>query len=318
MCSGAGGRRLGARDLVEVAVAEHRQPDQLLGRERQPRVGVRGVLLADAQQPREAAYVARVEAAERPEQQRLGAAVVDVVGGLVVVVVDVDRGAQRVEQRQHGRVLDERAGRRGRPRPGRRPRRGRDAAAGCWPGRSAPARPSGPTGRRPRGGPGGAGRRGARPRRARCRRCSTATRPSSRASSAATGREERLAGRRRRWRRAARCRPATRWVATSSRGPNRRVVRSGDHRRGRAVGAREVGGELEDAAHLGTRGSRRSTGAGRRPRPGRRRRRRARGAGRPGRGRCPGTRRRTRGGTGARSSSRWAVASITARRIRSA
>ncbi len=58
--------------------------------------------------PGQAAHVAGVEAAERPEQQRLGAGVVDVVGGLLVVVVDVDRGAQRVEQRQHRRVLDQR------------------------------------------------------------------------------------------------------------------------------------------------------------------------------------------------------------------
>ncbi len=103
---GCGG--LGPGHLVEEPVVEHREPDQLLGGQRQPPLFAGGVLVAGAQQPGEAAYVAGVEPAERPEQQRLGAGVVDVVGGVLVVVVDVDRGSERVEERQDRRVLDER------------------------------------------------------------------------------------------------------------------------------------------------------------------------------------------------------------------
>ena len=104
--AGCGGLRAG--DVVEEAVAEHCQADQLPGGRRQPGLGVRGVLLASTQVPGQAAHVAGVEATERPEQQGLGAGVVDVVGRLLVVVVDVDRGAQRIEKRQHRRVLHER------------------------------------------------------------------------------------------------------------------------------------------------------------------------------------------------------------------
>ena len=52
------------------------------------------------------------------------------------------------------------------------------AAAGWSGGPTAPARPSRPTRCRPRGARGAAGRPGARPRPGRCRRCGTTTRPS--------------------------------------------------------------------------------------------------------------------------------------------
>ncbi len=94
-------RDLGTVEVVEEAVAEDRTTDQLARGQRQPAVRPREVLLARAQQPREAAYVAGVEAAERPEQQRLGPAVVDEVGGVLVVVVEVDRSPERVEEGQH-------------------------------------------------------------------------------------------------------------------------------------------------------------------------------------------------------------------------
>ena len=64
--------------------------------------------------------------------------------------------------------------------------------------------------------------------------------------------QERLGARRRRSAPGRPMRPATRWVATSSRGPNRRVVRSDTTGAGDRVGAAELGGELEDAADLGS------------------------------------------------------------------
>ena len=56
----------------------------------------------------QAAYVARVEPAERAGQQRLRPGGVDVVDVVGVVVVEVEHHAQRVDQRQRGRVADQR------------------------------------------------------------------------------------------------------------------------------------------------------------------------------------------------------------------
>ena len=90
-----------------------------------------------------------------------------------------------------------------------------------------------------------------------------------------------------------------------------------DHVGGRAVGARELGREVEDAAHLGAAEAvdrlvrvaddgEVAAVAGERAEQAR-----------PGRGRCPGTRRRRRGGAGPQLVA-VASASIVARRIRSA
>jgi hypothetical protein len=66
---GAGRRHLGTLEVVEEPVAKHGTPDQLARGERQAPLCSRLVLLSRAQEPREPAYVARVEAAERTQEQ---------------------------------------------------------------------------------------------------------------------------------------------------------------------------------------------------------------------------------------------------------
>ncbi len=116
------------------------------------------------------ADVGGVEARQRRDQQPLGRHGVEVVGVVGVVVVEVDHGAQRVEQRAYGGLAHQRrlvAGHLdGHAGTGEAAPQHRDGGAA----RSGPAPPSATTGRRPRDGPAAAGRPAARPRRARCRR----------------------------------------------------------------------------------------------------------------------------------------------------
>ncbi len=99
---------LGAVEPGEEARLHDRAPDQVARGPRRPALGLALLLLAGAQPPGEAAYVARVEAPERPEEQRLGPGGVEEVDVVGVVVVEVHDGAQCVEQRQHGGVADQR------------------------------------------------------------------------------------------------------------------------------------------------------------------------------------------------------------------
>ena len=193
-------RRAPGRGPTSGPSSPSRQPgsttaraDQLARGARRPLLGLALLLLAGAQLPGQAAYVAGVEPAERAEQQRLGAGGVEVVDVVEVVVVEVDHRPQRVDAAAAPPGRGPAAPRRWRPRPGRRRRRGRGAAAGSTCGRSGPGRPCRPRRCRPRGGRGAAGRRGARPRRARCRRCGRRPGPRRASPAAACGVEERLA-----------------------------------------------------------------------------------------------------------------------------
>ena len=66
------------------------------------------LLVALAQGTGERTHVGGVEAGERRDQQSLGRHRVEVVGVVGVVVVEVDHGAQRVEQRAYGGLAHER------------------------------------------------------------------------------------------------------------------------------------------------------------------------------------------------------------------
>ena len=301
-----------------VRDVEHGPPDQLARVAAGSRSSAcAALLLALPQLPGQAAYVAGVEPAERPGQQRLGPGGVDVVDVVGVVVVEVEHHPQRVDQRQRGRVADQRhlvAGHLDRHPGGAEGAAQRRDATG---GRTAPAPPSRPT---------------AMPssrwaRRSRSARCSasarslskvrTTTRPSPCSPGDGRRREERLA--RALGDAAGQPDPAGDPLG----GGEDAAARTGGWSpsattsAGRAVGARERRSGSRGCRAPRRRGRRRSTGAGRPPRPGRGRRRRSPAAARPGRSRCPGTRRRRRARSSARSSSRCTVASIVARRIRS-
>ena len=103
---GGGALDVGSFHAVEEAPLDDGEPQQLA--RRAARVGVGEVLLPRAEAAHERAEVGRIESAERREQQRLDPTGVEEVGRVGVVVVEVDHGAQCVEQGQDGGVADQR------------------------------------------------------------------------------------------------------------------------------------------------------------------------------------------------------------------
>ena len=101
--------RLGAgRQPLQRRGVEHGLAEQVARGSRGALLGVGALLLACAEAAREPAYVTGVEATQRAGQQRLGACGTDVVGVGGILLVEVDHGAQGVEQRQHRGVAHQR------------------------------------------------------------------------------------------------------------------------------------------------------------------------------------------------------------------
>ena len=212
------------------------------------------------------ADVGGVEPAERERRAAPSTrSAVDEVGVGGIVLAGVDDGAQRVEQRQHGRLAHQRGVVGWPPRPARPRRRATGAAPGCVarPDRTSTAISDHAT----------PSSRWAR--RSRSARCSASARSVSKRQHldpavADVGRRAPSGGRNASHVATGRCRRRSADGGDPLGGRQQPRAEAARRAQRDHVGAARrrrrgnAGGEVEDAAHLGARGSRRSTGRGRR------------------------------------------------------